>query len=126
MYKFNDNEPIYLQLMDIIKQKIISGNLKQNQKIDSVRDLAIEYGVNPNTVQKSLSELEREGFLKTERTSGRFVAIPHVETEKVKVTLMESKTRDYISWMRKLNYSDTEIKNQIAVGLKRKGGAINE
>ena len=70
---FDANIPIYLQIMEDLKKKIIAGNYKSGEKIASVRELAVSYGVNPNTVQRSLSELEREGLLYSERTSGRFI-----------------------------------------------------
>ena len=71
---FDSNLPIYIQVMDYIKKEIVSGRLKPGDRVDSVRDLALHFGVNPNTVQRSLSELEREGLLKSERTAGRFIS----------------------------------------------------
>ena len=71
--EFQSNIPIYLQIMDDIKQQIVSGRLKPGDKLASVRDLAMQYGVNPNTVQKALSELEWEKLLYTMRTAGRYV-----------------------------------------------------
>lgn len=70
---FDSNIAIYIQIMEDLKRKIINGKYKSNDKVESVRDLAITYGVNPNTVQRSLSELEREGLLYSERGSGRFI-----------------------------------------------------
>ena len=69
-----DNErPIYLQLMERIQQDIVSGVYKPGEKIPSVRDLALDAAVNPNTMQKALSELERSGLVYSQRTSGRFI-----------------------------------------------------
>ena len=69
-----DNErPIYLQLMERIQQDIVSGVYKPGDKIPSVRDLALDAAVNPNTMQKALSELERSGLVYSQRTSGRFI-----------------------------------------------------
>lgn len=70
---FDNSRPIYLQLLEEFKLKISTGQWEAGQKIDSVRSLAKDYGVNPNTVQKALSELEREGLTETRRTAGRFV-----------------------------------------------------
>jgi len=109
MYAFNSKEPIYLQLMSIIKTQIINGNLKENEKVESVRELAIKYGVNPNTVQKSLSELEREGFIYTERTTGRFVALPKDKMLAIKLELAETKTDEYLDWMKSIGFSQSEI-----------------
>jgi GntR family transcriptional regulator len=72
-FEFSSSTPIYLQIMDLIRLAVITGAWHPGDKIASVRDLALEYGVNPNTVQRALSELEREGLLYAERTSGRFV-----------------------------------------------------
>lgn len=71
--KFDANLPIYIQIMDDLKKQMIKGAYHSGDKVESVRDLAITYGVNPNTVQRSLSELEREGLLYSERGSGRFI-----------------------------------------------------
>ncbi len=71
--EFNNNIPIYQQIVDIIKQKIISGELKPGDKIKPVREFAEELNVNPNTVQKAFSYLEFEKLLYSERTSGRYV-----------------------------------------------------
>ena len=119
MHKFSSNKPIYLQLMDIIKQQIATGQLGENEKVKSVRDLAIEFGVNPNTAQKALSELEREGLIFTERTSGRFVALPAKRIKEHRAELVGAKTDEYLSWMRDLKYSDTEIKNLINKALQK-------
>ena len=72
-YLFTNDKPIYLQIMEAFKASIVSGELKPGARLDSVRDLAIEAKVNPNTMQKALSELERIGLVRTERTSGRFI-----------------------------------------------------
>ena len=71
--EFTNDKPIYLQIMDYFKAQIISGELSQGSRLDSVRDLAVKVKVNPNTMQKALSELERIGLVRTERTSGRFI-----------------------------------------------------
>ena len=73
-WKFENETPIYLQIIDKIKKDIVSGVLSPGSKIPPVRELAIEAGVNPNTMQKALQTLESEGILYSQRTSGRFVA----------------------------------------------------
>ena len=72
-YQFSNDKPIYLQLMDVFKVAIVSGERPKGERLESVRDLAIVAKVNPNTMQKALSELERIGLVRTERTSGRFI-----------------------------------------------------
>lgn len=71
--QFDTDRPIYLQILEDFKSKISSGLWQPGARIDSVRNLAKEYGVNPNTVQRALSELERDGLCKSQRTKGRFV-----------------------------------------------------
>ena len=70
-WKFNNESPIYLQIVDAIKMQIAQGILKPGDQVPAVRELAVTAGVNPNTMQKALSELEREGVLYSQRTAGR-------------------------------------------------------
>lgn len=92
---FQSNIPIYIQLMDVIKNRIVSGQLQPGEKLPSVRDLALEYGVNPNTMQKALSELEWEKLLYTMRTAGRYVTedaqmIQHLKSEQAMARMKET------------------------------------
>lgn len=72
-FTFDNNLPIYLQLVNEIKINIISGKLKAGERLPSVRELALQNQVNPNTMQKALTELEDMGLIYTERTNGKFV-----------------------------------------------------
>ena len=72
-YKLDDNMPIYIQIMQKVRDAIASGEWAPGQKIPSVRELAALFEVNPNTMQRAMLELEREGLLVSERTAGRFV-----------------------------------------------------
>ncbi|MDE5604190.1 MAG: GntR family transcriptional regulator [Eubacterium sp.] len=72
-YQFDNEKPIYIQLVELIKKEIVSGRMKSGEKIPSVRELAVQAKVNPNTVQKALAELERFGLIYTERTNGKYV-----------------------------------------------------
>ena len=71
--KLKENMPIYVQIMNRVREAISAGELKPGDKIASVRDLAADFEVNPNTTQRALTELEREGLLLSERTQGRYV-----------------------------------------------------
>ncbi|MFA5637188.1 MAG: GntR family transcriptional regulator [Anaerovoracaceae bacterium] len=71
--RLDESMPIYVQIMNHIRRQVVSGRLKPEDRMPSVRELAAEFGVNPNTMQRALSELEREKLLCSERTSGRFV-----------------------------------------------------
>ena len=72
-WTLDKNRPIYLQLVETLQSRIVSGAYPPGAKIDSVRDLAAEAAVNPNTMQRALAELEQSGLLRAERTAGRFV-----------------------------------------------------
>lgn len=72
-FDFKSNEPIYLQIIEHIKTKIITGKYKPGNKIPTVRELSLLFEVNPNTVQKALTELEDAGLVYTESTNGKFV-----------------------------------------------------
>lgn len=71
--EFDNNQPIYIQIMNYIKGEIITGKLKPGDKIPSVRELAAELQINPNTVQRTFQELEREEIVETRRGMGRYV-----------------------------------------------------
>jgi len=71
--QFQSNTPIYLQLVNNFKHRIVSGELTAGSKLESVRDLALYFEVNPNTMQRALTELERDELVFAERTTGRFI-----------------------------------------------------
>ena len=91
---------IYLQIMDDIRKRIISGEYQCDEKIAPVRELAVRYEVNPNTMQKALTELEQEGLLYTKRTSGRFVTNDAARIEALRAQVITEKVREWIREMR--------------------------
>ena len=97
--EFNNNQPIYQQIIDRVLLSIAKGELTPGEKMKSVRDLAIELKVNPNTMQKALAKLEDMGYLYTERTSGRFVTQDIQQIEKLKTRLPTQITTNYIAEM---------------------------
>lgn len=108
--EFQSNIPIYIQLMDIIKMQIVSGKLKPGDKLSSVRDLAMEYGVNPNTMQKALGELEWEKLVFTVRTTGRYVTEDEELIHGLRKELAEMRISEFFSELKKLGYSKAEIR----------------
>lgn len=110
---FDTNLPIYLQIMTEIKRLIITGTYKPSQKIPSVRELAIDYGVNPNTVQRALSELEREGLVASERTSGRFICDDIERIQKLRVTMMKEKTDQFLREIHEYGFDEEELMEAI-------------
>ena len=110
---FVDDIPIYQQIMDVIRQGIASGELKAGEKLPSVRELALEAEVNPNTMQKALSELEREGLLYSQRTSGRFVSENAGMKEELRNGLADQYISDFLEKMEKLGVDREEIIQRI-------------
>ena len=86
-WDLDNDRPIYLQLMERIQQDIIAGIYNPGDKLPSVRDLALDASVNPNTMQKALSELERSGLVYSQRTSGRFITEDDAMLKKMKKDL---------------------------------------
>ena len=96
---FNNSVPIYLQIVSEIKKQIVSGKLIPGERITSVRELALTYKVNPNTMQKALIELEENGLIKTERTNGKFVTEDENIINKIKNDYADNLTKNYLSEM---------------------------
>ena len=117
---FDSNLPIYIQVMDYIKKEIVSGRLKPGDRVDSVRDLALHFGVNPNTVQRSLSELEREGLLKSERTAGRFISENEELIGLVREQMATACISRYVKEMENLGFEGEEILAQTAYYVKER------
>ena len=108
--EFEANTPIYLQLIDMIKLQIVSGRLKSGDKLPSVRDLAVEYGVNPNTRQKALSQLEWEKLVYTVRTTGRYVTEDTELIGKLRKELADMRISELFEKLQQLGYGKREIK----------------
>lgn len=108
-WEINSDRPVYIQLMEEIERRIISGVYKAGDKVPAVRELAVEAAVNPNTMQKALSELERNGLIFSHRTSGRFVTEDESLIKTIRAELSDRITSEYIDSMRKLGLSDEEI-----------------
>lgn len=106
---FDPNLPIYIQVIDEIKKRIFNGDYSPGAKIDSVRDLALEYSVNPNTIQKALSELERNGLLLSKRTSGRYVSDDLMLIERLKKEIIVNKIKVFIDEMSELGYCKDNV-----------------
>ena len=104
----DDTRPIYLQLEDIIKSKIIAGIYKPGQKLPSVRELAAEAAVNPNTMQKALAELDRSGLVYTQRTSGRYITEDTAIMQNLKHQLAHDLIYQFLEAMAHLGYTREE------------------
>lgn len=100
--EFDNERPIYIQLVEILRIEIITGKLKQGERIPSVRELALIMKVNPNTMQKALVELEKEKLLYTERTNGKYVTNDQALLEKVKKDLARDIVNNYLESMKNI------------------------
>ena len=107
-WDLSNDRPIYLQLMERIQQDIISGAYKPGDRLPSVRELALDAAVNPNTMQKALSELERSGLVYSQRTSGRFITEDKHMLEELKNRLAQEHVRDFFEKMRQLGFPKEE------------------
>ena len=103
-YVFDNERPIYLQLVEKLRIEIVSGRLKQGERLPSVRELALMVKVNPNTMQKALAELESQKLVYTERTNGKFVTNDFKLIEKVKKELAGEKIKDYLKSMEDIGF----------------------
>lgn len=107
-YIFDNERPIYVQLVEKLKAEIVSEKLKQGERLPSVRELALIVRVNPNTMQKALVELEREGLVYTERTNGKFVTTNKELIEKVKKELAKEKMNNFLNDMKNIGITQED------------------
>mgnify|MGYP000805099947 FL=1 len=108
-WNFNNDMPIYTQLVDKIKLSIVSGQLAPGDKLNTVRELAAEAKVNPNTMQRAFQELERGGLVFSQRNSGRFVTEDVEAIMTAKKALAQQYIQSFIKNMEQLGYTDEEI-----------------
>ncbi len=109
IWNFRGDLPIYSQLVEQIKLGIVSGSFLPGERLASVRDMAMEAGVNPNTMQRALQELERDGMVYSQRTAGRFVTEDMRVIERAKKQFAEEQIRSFLEAMKKLGYQREEI-----------------
>ena len=108
-WALDSGRPIYAQIIERVQLDIITGRYKPGEKLPSVRELASEAAVNPNTMQKALSELEQSGLLYTQRTSGRFITEDTELIHRIKNDLATMQVREFIRKMRQMGLGDNEI-----------------
>lgn len=113
MDQFQSTQPIYLQIMERIKKEIVSEKLLPQQQLPTVRDLALQYQVNPNTVQRALSELERLNLVKSDRTVGRFVSDDLELIQSLKKQMIMEKVETFVNEIEQLKVSQEESINYI-------------
>ncbi len=108
-FKLDDNMPIYIQIMQKVRDSIASGELAPGEKIPSVRELAAQFEVNPNTMQRAMVELERDGLLVSERTAGRFVTQDAKMIKELKRERAVAVVETFRSSMLELGFDEDEM-----------------
>lgn len=107
-FEFDNNIPIYIQLVEQLKIYIVSGKIKSGERLPSVRDLALQTQVNPNTMQKALAELEDLQLVYTERTNGKYVTKDQKLIDKLKLDYANELSRKYLSSMKDIGFSELD------------------
>ena len=108
-WNFKNGIPIYTQIIDEMTMRIASGVYAPGEKLQSVRDLAMEAGVNPNTMQRALAELERRGLVFSERTSGRFVTKEDAVLKELHEKLAKKYFEEFADKLRRIGMTGEEI-----------------
>ena len=108
-WEFKNDRPIYSQLLEQIQKMIISGVYKPGDRLPSVREFATEAGVNPNTMQRAMTELERIGLVYSNRTSGRIITEDTERIEEIKMEIAKKSVEEFVENMRELGYEQKDI-----------------
>ena len=109
-WSFRSDQPIYTQMAEKIRLEIVSGAYRPGERLASVRDMALEAGVNPNTLQRALQELEREGMVRSQRTSGRFVTEDLEVIAQTKKHFAEQQVKRFLDAMGRLGFRKKQNK----------------
>ena len=112
-YNFSNDKPIFLQLAEVIKSQIVSGKLIACEKLPSVREFALLYGVNPNTVQKALQILEDDGLIYTDRTNGKFVSGSQDKISGTKKQIIAQEIDAFFDKLKSMGLTESEIVKMI-------------
>ena len=113
-WNLDSSRPIYLQIIERVQMDIITGRYQPGDKLPSVRDLAQEAAVNPNTMQKALSELERSGLIYSQRTSGRFITEDKELIHQMNKELAAAEVSAFVAHMKQLGITPEEIRQLLA------------
>lgn len=119
-WNFTADRPLYLQIVENIQQKILNGEYAQGERLPSVRELAAEAAVNPNTMQKAMAELERSGLVYSQRTSGRFITDNELLLRNLRQHTAQAYMRDFVENMQTLGFSPAEAAQQLEEYLRKR------
>lgn len=109
----NDREPVYLQIIRNIKQKVVTGELRMGEKLPSRREMAVIINVNPNTVQKAYKEMEEMGLINTVKNNHSTITEDENFIKKIREDLINEATEVFIEQMKAINVGKDEIKSII-------------
>lgn len=108
-WQFKNDQPIYTQLVGQLSRAIVAGEFLPGQRLDSVRDLSAQAGVNPNTMQRALAQLEQDGLVYSQRTAGRFVTQEKAMIEKTKKEIAKGHLDEFVGAMQALGITFDEM-----------------
>ena len=123
-WEFTADRPIYAQLVELLQKRILSGIYPSGSSMPSVRALALEAGVNPNTMQRALAELEASGLLSTQRTSGRTVTDDEGLIMRVKERIASDYIEQYFEGMQSLGIEREDATSMLV--LKTQGTGLSQ
>ena len=106
---YRDGRPIYEQVKDDLRRLVVTGAMQPGEKLPSVRELAAEAGINPNTVQRAFSELEREGLIYTQRATGKYVTENEADIKSAREDLARTQVADFLRAMQSLGFSVGDV-----------------
>ena len=115
---FNKSEPIYYQLLQRISRQIARGELQAEEKLPSVREMALQYGVNPNTVQRTYAEMEHMNIVESRRGLGTFVTGDKTRLVKLRQDMKNDHVMRFVNEMREIGFTDAEILDGVRETLK--------
>lgn len=117
-WTLSSDRPIYAQLMERIQMDIVAGKYRPGDRLPSVRELAADAAVNPNTMQKALAELERNGLVFSQRTSGRFITEDKEMIQTIRTSMAEEQIREFFLKMKQLGFQEEETLELLRRALK--------
>ena len=113
-WQFSSNRPIYQQIMDEIELRILNGTYEKGMRLPSVRDLAMTAAVNPNTMQRALSDLENQGLITTQRNAGRTVTTDETAIKRARTVKADSLAETFLLQMKALGMTKEEVLERLA------------
>lgn len=120
-WQFTSNRPIYQQIVDEIELRILNGTYEMGMRLPSVRDLALTAAVNPNTMQRALSELEDMGLITTQRNTGKTVTTDESSVSRARDTKADLLAQTFLMQMKALGLSRKEVLERLANSEDKEG-----